>query len=93
MTMTLQALPHNGFESLDPEALEIGIGALIPAYQAARSRSLAWFVVHYAQALCRHPEFAGSDEDRCAWQRLAGQWRWLASLPEAVPGAVARAVV
>ena len=90
--MTPQALPTNGFESLDPEALENGISALICSYQDTRSRRVAWFVVHYALALCCHPDFAGSDEERCAWRRLAAQWRWLAGAPQQGPGVAARAV-
>jgi len=88
--MTPQAQPSHRFESLDPEALENGIRALICSYQHTRSRSVAAYVVRYARALCRHPEFAGSDEERCAWHRLAGQWRWLAAGPD--QDAAARAV-
>jgi hypothetical protein len=63
----------------DPEALESGLVALMQAYQSKRSALRAWLVVRYAEALCRHPEFDGGDEARCAYQRLARQWRWLAS--------------
>jgi hypothetical protein len=90
--MTPQAQPSHRFESLDPEALENGIRALICSYQHTRSRSVAAYVVCYARVLCSHPDFAGSDEERCAWHRLAGQWRWLAAVPENGQCTAARAV-
>jgi hypothetical protein len=92
MTMTPQPRPSNAFESLDPEALENVISALICSYQHTRSRSVAGYVVRYARALCRHPGFAGSEEARCAWHRLAEQWRRLAVVPEDGQGAAARAM-
>jgi len=79
--MTASTLELSAFENLEPEALENGIFALLASYQDSRSGLIAWFVVRYAQALCKHPDFEGSDEERCAWQRLAAQWRWLAQVP------------
>jgi len=68
----------DAFDALDPEVIERGIRFFMTAYQQSRSAMLAWFVVRYAQALCRHPDFEGSDEERCAWRRVARQWRVLA---------------
>jgi len=79
--MMVLSHPAKAFETLDPEALEKGIHALVDSYQSSRSSLVAWFVVRYAQALCRHPEFEGSDDERCVWHRLAEQWRWLAQAP------------
>ena len=79
--MTAQPYPSNPFEALEPEALEKGIHTLVACYQNTRSGPVAWFVVRYAQALCRHPDFEGGDEERCAWRRLASQWRRLARVP------------
>lgn len=80
--MSATAFPQDAFDALDPEAIERGIRYFMKAYQQSRSAMLAWFVVRYAQALCRHPDFEGTDEDRCAWRRVASQWRMLAgSLP------------
>jgi hypothetical protein len=80
--MTATAFPQDAFDVLDPAAIERGIRFFMTAYQQSRSAMLAWFVVRYAQALCRHPDFEGSDEERCAWRRVARQWRLLAgSLP------------
>lgn len=80
--MTATAFPQDAFDVLDPEAIERGIRYFMAAYQKSRSAMLAWFVVRYAQALCCHPDFEGSDEERCAWRRVANQWRLLAgSLP------------
>ncbi|MCB1800521.1 MAG: ATP dependent RNA helicase [Gammaproteobacteria bacterium] len=66
---------------LDPEALERGFNSMVRAYQASRSSMIAWFVVRYAQALCCHPDADGGCEQRCAWHRLAAQWRMLAQSP------------
>lgn len=64
---------------IDPNELEFGLANLVEAYQGSRSSLRAWLVVRYAEALCRHPEYEGSDEQRCAYRRLAKQWRWLAT--------------
>jgi len=71
----------DALEDLDPEALEHGIRCLLDTYQQTRSALIAWFLVHYAQTLCRHPDYEGSDEERCAWRRVSVRWRWLAQVP------------
>lgn len=63
---------------LDPDALELAIRLLVNAYQRTRTRDLARSIVRYSQALCHHPEYEGTDEDRCAWHRLSRHWDWLA---------------
>jgi hypothetical protein len=81
--MTVQTLstPFDaGATQADLEALESGLAALMQAYQSSRSALRAWLVVRYAEAICRHPELGGGDEARCTYQRLARQWRWLASV-------------
>lgn len=80
--MTATAFSHDPFDMVDPDSIERGIRYFIKAYQQQRSAMYAWFVVRYAQALCGHPYFEGTDEERCAWRRVAAQWRLLAgSLP------------
>jgi len=76
----MAAIPNYPYalDELDPEALELGIHTLVSSYQQTRSALIAWFVVHYAQALGCHPDYEGSDEERCAWHRTSSQWRWLA---------------
>ena len=76
----MAAIPNHPYalDELDPDSLEQGIHTLVYAYQKTRSTLIAWFVVHGAQALCRHPDYEGSDEERCAWHRTLSQWRWLA---------------
>ena len=68
----------NPFMALAPHDLQNGLECLLRTYQSSRSALRAWLVVHYAEALYRHPEFEGSDEQRCGYRRLAQQWRWLA---------------
>lgn len=78
------------FNDIDPSELEFGLHSLLEAYQSSRSGLRAWLVVRYAEALCRHPAFEGSDEQRCAYHRLAQHWRWLAMSSEPPrPGVVA----
>lgn len=77
-TPSLAPAGNNTLDRLDPESLERGLYCLVRNYQATRSAMIAWFVVRYAQALCQHPDFEGSSEQRCAWRRLAAQWQWLA---------------
>ena len=79
--MTERTEKRNAFVELEPEALESGIRALVSSYQKTRSALIAWLVVRYAQALCQHPDFEGSDAERCAWRRLANKWRLLAIAP------------
>ena len=75
----MAAIPgHDAPEDLDPDSLEHSIHTLVHAYQTTRSTLTAWSVVRHAQALCSHPDYEGSDEDRCAWHRTSAQWRWLA---------------
>lgn len=69
----------NPFTAIDPLELQFGLHKLMSAYQTSRSALRAWLVVHYAEAICQHPDFEGTDEQRCAYRRLASQWRWLAS--------------
>ena len=69
---------HHALDDLDADSLEHCIQRLILSYQRTRSTLTAWSVVQHAQALCSHPDFEGSDEDRCAWHRTSSHWRWLA---------------
>ena len=68
---------------LEAESLEGRINFLVNAYQSRRNSLLAWLVVSYAQLLSRHPDFDDGDEKRCAYRRLALQWRLLARSGEA----------
>ena len=80
---------ENPFMALAPRDLQIGLESLLQTYQSSRSALRAWLVVHYAEALCRHPEFEGSDEQRCHYRRLARKWRWLATGKHDLPGVTA----
>ena len=79
MTASQQQLSSQLLDQLDPDILKRGIRELVSSYQVSRSAIVAWSIVRYAQYLCCHPDFEGSDEERCGWYRLARQWRWLAS--------------
>ena len=80
-----ETLPRPGrtLASLEPAELRAGLDGLLEAYQSSRSLLRAWLVVHYAETLSEHPELEEPDEQRCAYRRLARQWRWLAA--NAVP--------
>jgi len=66
------------FDALEADTLEQSIAKLVAQYQRSRSAMLAWIVARYAQILSRHPDFGGSEAERCAYCRLSQQWRWLA---------------
>ena len=66
------------FETLEPSVLERGISRLINTYQVTRSAFWAWYVASYAFALCKHPDFEGSDDERCVYRRMAKQWLLIA---------------
>lgn len=63
---------------IDPPTLKKGIDALVKAYQISGSSNIAWAVVDYSETLVRHPEFDGTDAERCMYTQLALKWRWLA---------------
>ncbi|MCB1773315.1 MAG: hypothetical protein KDI88_06830 [Gammaproteobacteria bacterium] len=69
---------ENPFLALSVTDLQRGLDGLLQAYESGGSALRAWLVVHYAEALCRHPDFEGTDEQRCSYGRLAKQWHWLA---------------
>lgn len=75
----------NPFLYLEPEVLEREIRVLVEAYQRSRLALLAEFVAHYAQALCIHPGFEGTDQERCEWHRVSAHWRWFAHAPDFGP--------
>lgn len=78
-TMEPLTRPGRSLASLDAADLRAGLEALLQAYQSSRSLLRAWLVVHYAETLSEHPELEEPDEQRCAYRRLARQWRWLAA--------------
>lgn len=76
-TPTLPTCPCDT-PSLDPDGLEHWLTTLVAAYQRSRAALDAWAVCHCMRALIGHPDYEGSDEERCAYTRLARQWDWLA---------------
>lgn len=65
-------------QSFTPREIEIRLGQLIRGYLKRRSTALATAVVRYIEALCAHPDYCGSWEERCAYRRLARHWSGLA---------------
>lgn len=63
---------------LDSEVIERDLEFVMMRYQKNRSPSLANKVLQYIEALCNHPYFHGSDEQRCTYRRLAISWRHIA---------------
>jgi hypothetical protein len=74
----MQNEPTQVEDALDVEFLQRAIAEMVASYQRTRSAMIAWFVVRYASALSRHPEFPGTEEERCAYCRLSRHWRWRA---------------
>jgi hypothetical protein len=77
MTSNTVSARNNAFDQLDPDSLENGIAQLVAVYQRSRSTMHAWAVMRCMQALSQHPDYEGSDEERCVYGRLSRQWRWL----------------
>jgi len=65
-------------ERLDAGDLERHVGNMIRQYARHRSDRSAHLIVHYIEALYRHPDLDGDDARRCAYRRLARHWGWLA---------------
>ena len=63
---------------LAPQEIEIQLGQLICECLHRRSTDLAASVVQHVEALCAHPDYRGSWEERCAYRRLARHWSGLA---------------
>lgn len=77
MAINTTSAQSNTFALLDPDSLALWINHLVTAYQRSQSSSLAWAIMRCTQALSQHPDYEGSDEDRCLYGRLARQWGWL----------------
>lgn len=63
---------------LAPTEIENRLGQLIRGCLSQRSAVMAFEVMHHIEALCAHPDYHGSWEERCAYRRLAQHWRGLA---------------
>ncbi len=67
---------------LAPREIEVRVGSLIRGYLHHRSTAVAVAVARHIEALCAHPDYRGSWEERCALRRLARHWNglaWIAS--------------
>ncbi|MEY6433788.1 ATP dependent RNA helicase [Thioalkalicoccus limnaeus] len=69
---------RSDLDQLDPEILQRELGTLMRRYLGSRSAPMARAVAGHLEALCCHPEFFGSNDERCVYLRLVRQWRWLA---------------
>lgn len=65
-------------QPLAPQEIEACLGQLIRRYWTQRSMTIAAAVVQHIKALCEHPDYRGSWEERCAYRRLARHWNGLA---------------
>jgi hypothetical protein len=65
---------------LDPEIIQRRLGVLMRTYVHTRSVTVARVVVRHLEGLCAHPHFQADSEERCAYRRLAREWRLLAGM-------------
>ena len=65
-------------ELYEPDRLLECMHDFIHAYQETGASSHAWMVYESADRLWCHPDYEGSDEERCLFRKLAGQWKMLA---------------
>ncbi len=71
--------------SLPPPEIKAQLNQLIRRYLERRSTVTAAAVVRHLEALCAHPDYRGSWEDRCAYRRLARHWNGLAWITAVSP--------
>lgn len=78
--MPTHSLPARPVDTppLDPDHLEHCLLSLVAVYQCRRAAPNAQAIARCVRSLIGHPDYEGSDEDRCAYRRLARQWDWLA---------------
>jgi hypothetical protein len=74
--MNARSLHHP--HPLAPREIETRLGQLIRGYLQLRSTAMAMAVAQHIEALCAHPDYRGSWEERCAYRRLARHWNGLA---------------
>ncbi|AGA90807.1 hypothetical protein Thimo_2053 [Thioflavicoccus mobilis 8321] len=72
-------------DHLDPQTIQRRLGPLMRRYLSSRSAPAAHSVARHIEALCCHPDFFGTDDERCVYLRLVRQWRWLADQGGAQP--------
>ncbi|HRY15897.1 MAG TPA: ATP dependent RNA helicase [Candidatus Competibacteraceae bacterium] len=71
-------------QHFSPREIEFRLRQLIRAYSKRSSIDLAVSVAWHIEALCAHPDYRSSWEERCAYRRLAWHWSalaWVAAHP------------
>lgn len=65
-------------DDLTPQELKDRLACLMRWYTVRRSPWLALAVATLLDDLCRHPDYDGTEADRCACHRSVSRWRYLA---------------
>lgn len=74
---------------LTPQQIEIRLAQLMKQFARQRSIALADNIARHFKALCVHPDFRATWEERCTCRRLARQWSclaWLNAAPRPLRG-------
>lgn len=77
--MHLNELLFSPLVQIKPESLEQRLGTLMRRYLRTRSPALARLVVRHIEALCAHPGYHATPEQRCVYRKMAAHWRCLAA--------------
>ena len=73
------ALDMSNPEDIDLDTLVSSLEPLVRYYQHSRSKILAMSLAQIIEALSQHPEVGAETELNYNFERLANQWKWLAS--------------
>ena len=65
-------------EVYEVDTLLQNIHAFIHAYQETGAPMFAWMIHRAANVLWQHPEYEGTDEERCKYRKLSKQWKMVA---------------
>ena len=65
-------------EVYEVEELVSNIQAFVHAYQVTGATLFAWMIHRAARQIWEHPEYEGTDEERCTYRKLSKQWKMVA---------------
>jgi len=65
-------------ELYEVDELLLNFSAFVHAYQETGATLFAWMIHRAASQICLHPEYDGTDEERCAYKKLSKQWKMVA---------------
>lgn len=65
-------------DNYEVDELVSNIHAFVNAYQVTGATLFAWLIHRAASQIWLHPEYEGTDEERCTYRKLSKQWKMVA---------------